>query len=68
MPKIGPKVIFSFAGTLHTADDVERCNSYYDLTSADKQHALKHAHHLGCLSFLMNGVVPPPVAVWYEDT
>ena len=47
----------------HTAADVERCNSYYKLTRTDKQHSLKDAHHLGRLSFVMNGVVLPPVAV-----
>ena len=47
----------------HTAADVERCNSFYKLTRTDKQHSLKDAHHLGRLSFVMNGVVPPPMGV-----
>ena len=47
----------------HTATDVERCNSFYKLTRTDKQHSLKDAHHLGRLSFVMNGVVPLPMGV-----
>ena len=33
------------------------------VSCTDKQHSLKDAHHLGRLSFVMNGVVPPPVAI-----
>ena len=47
----------------HTAADVERCNSFYKLTRTDKQHSLGDAHHLGRLSFVMNGIVPPPMGV-----
>ena len=47
----------------HTAADVERCNSFYKLTRTDKQHSLGDAHHLGRLSFAMNGIVPPPMGV-----
>ena len=47
----------------HTAADVQRCNSFYQLTRTDKQHSLKDAHHLGRLSFVMKGVVPPPMGV-----
>ena len=47
----------------HTTANVERCNSYYKFTRTDKQHSLKDAHHLGHLTFVMNGVVPPPVAI-----
>ena len=47
----------------HTAADVERCNTFYKLTRTDKQHSLKDAHHLGRLSFVMNGVVPLPMGV-----
>ena len=47
----------------HTAADVERCSSFYKLTRTDKQHSLGDAHHLGRLSFVMNGIVPPPMGV-----
>ena len=47
----------------HTAADVVRCNSYYKLTHTDKQHSLNDAHYFGRLSFVMNVVVPPPVAI-----
>ena len=47
----------------HTAADVERCGSFYKLTRTDKQHSLGDAHHLRRLSFVMNGIVPPPMGV-----
>ena len=47
----------------HTAADVERCNSYYKLARSDKQHKLNERHNLGRLSFIVNGIVPPILAV-----
>ena len=46
----------------HSAAEVERCNNHYKMTRSEKQHSLKEHHHLGHLSLVMNGVVPPVAA------
>ena len=43
----------------HTAVDVERSFSFYKLARSEKQLALTDQHHIGRISFAMNGLVPP---------
>ena len=42
-----------------TAVDVERSFSFYKLARSEKQLALTDHHHIGRISFAMNGLVPP---------
>jgi hypothetical protein len=42
----------------HTAVDVERSFSFYKLARSEKQLALTDQHHIGRISFAMNGLVP----------
>ena len=42
----------------HTAVDVERSSSFYKLARSEKQLALTNQHHIGRISFAMNGLVP----------
>ena len=43
----------------HTGVDVERSFSYYRISRSVLQSALTPEHHIGRLSFRMNGIVPP---------
>ena len=43
----------------HTGCDVERSFSYYWLSRNKLQGRLKPEHHIGRLSFVMNGIIPP---------
>jgi hypothetical protein len=42
----------------HTSCDVERSFSYYRLSRNNLQQSLTPEHHIGRVSFVMNGIVP----------
>lgn len=58
MPSLAPLALRTLP-IPHTGVDVERSFSYYKLCRSSKQQNLSSEHHIGRVSFAMNGVVPP---------
>ena len=57
MPTLSARALRTLA-IPHTGVDVERSFSYYKLCRSDKQQRITSEHHIGRVSFAMNGVVP----------